>query len=65
MKEMDELILFRVCLPKQWVKDVLIPTTNNVIEEDALTICSSSGMVVHKGTMPMMHLTLEPAVARL
>ena len=35
---MDELALFWMCFPEQWVKDVLIPATNNEIEGDALTI---------------------------
>ena len=38
IKEMDELALFRMCFPEQWVKDVLIPATNNEIEGDALTL---------------------------
>ena len=38
IKEMDELALFWMCFPENWVKDVIIPTTNKTIEGDNLTL---------------------------
>ncbi len=38
IKEMDELALFRMCFPEEWVKNTLLPATNKEIEGDDLTL---------------------------
>ena len=35
---MDELELFRLCLPEQWVKEVLIPATNKNLKEEEIDL---------------------------
>ena len=38
IQEMKELAQFRMCFPEQWVKEVVIPATNNEINGDPLTL---------------------------
>ena len=38
ISEMTELSLFRMALPEKWVRDVLIPATNEEISRDDITL---------------------------
>ena len=38
IKEMDELELFRMAMPEEWVVDVVLPATNAIIEGDKLSL---------------------------
>ena len=38
ISEMTELFLFRMELPEKWVRDVLIPATNEEISGDGITL---------------------------
>ena len=38
IREKDELQLFRMCFPEQWVEEVLIPSTNKILKEEDIDL---------------------------